>query len=119
MKEIAQIERIATLSESPSGLTLSSNATGPGQGVGGGGGGTSLVAQLVKNLPGFDSWVRKIPQRSSKLPSILGLPWCLSKESTAVWETWVQSLSWEDPLEQGMATHSSILVWRIPMDKGA
>ena len=28
-------------------------------------------------------------------------------------ETWVQSLSWEDPLEKGMATHSSILVWRI------
>ena len=31
-------------------------------------------------------------------------------------ETWVRSLSWEDPLEEGMATHSSILVWRIPMD---
>ena len=28
--------------------------------------------------------------------------------------TWVQSLSWEDPLEKGMATHSSILAWRIP-----
>ena len=27
---------------------------------------------------------------------------------------WVQSLGWEDPLEQGMATHSSILAWRIP-----
>ena len=34
-------------------------------------------------------------------------------------ETWVQSLGWEDPLEDGMATHSSILAWRIPMDKGA
>ena len=33
-------------------------------------------------------------------------------------ETWVQSLGWEDPLEEGMATHSSILAWRIPMDKG-
>ena len=32
-------------------------------------------------------------------------------------ETWVQSLGWEDPLEEGMATHSSILVWRIPMNK--
>ena len=30
-------------------------------------------------------------------------------------ETWVQSLGWEDPLEEGMATHSSILAWRIPM----
>ena len=29
-------------------------------------------------------------------------------------ETWVQSLGWEDPLEEGMATHSSILAWRIP-----
>ena len=30
-------------------------------------------------------------------------------------KTWVQSLGWEDPLEEGMATHSSILAWRIPM----
>ena len=37
----------------------------------------------------------------------------------AVWETWVQSLGWEDPLEEGMATHSSILAWRIPVDRGA
>ena len=34
-------------------------------------------------------------------------------------ETWVQSLGWEYPLEEGMATHSSILAWRIPMDRGA
>ena len=34
-------------------------------------------------------------------------------------ETWVRSLGWEDPLEEGMATHSSILAWRIPMDRGA
>ena len=34
-------------------------------------------------------------------------------------ETWAQSLGWEDPLEEGMATHSSILAWRIPMDRGA
>ena len=44
---------------------------------------TSLLAQVVKNLP-------------------------------AMWETWVWSLGWEDPLEKGMATHSSILDWRIP-----
>ena len=37
----------------------------------------------------------------------------------AMWETWVQSLGWEDPLEEGMATHSGILGWRIPMDRGA
>ena len=35
----------------------------------------------------------------------------------AVWETWVQSLGWEDPLGESMATHSSILAWKIPMDR--
>ena len=34
-------------------------------------------------------------------------------------ETWVQSLGWEDPLEEGTAIHSSILAWIIPMDRGA
>ena len=34
-------------------------------------------------------------------------------------ETWIRSLGWEDPLEEGMATLSSILTWRIPMDRGA
>ena len=34
-------------------------------------------------------------------------------------ETWVRFLGWEDPLEESMATHSSILAWRIPMDRGA
>ena len=38
---------------------------------------------------------------------------------SALWETWVRSLVREDPLEEGMATHSSILAWRIPMDRGA
>ena len=33
-------------------------------------------------------------------------------------EKWVQSLGWEDPLEEGMATHSGILAWRTPMDRG-
>ena len=41
------------------------------------------------------------------------------KNLPAMRETWVYSLGWEDPLEEGMATHSSILAWRIPMDKGA
>ena len=40
----------------------------------------------------------------------------LVKNPPAMCETWVQSLGWEDPLEEGMATHSSILAWRIPMD---
>ena len=37
----------------------------------------------------------------------------------AMQETWVRSLDWEDPLEEGMATHSSILAWRILTDRGA
>ena len=41
------------------------------------------------------------------------------KNPPATWETWVQSLGWEDPLEEGMATHSSILAWRISMDRRA
>ena len=49
---------------------------------------TSLVTQIVKNLP-------------------------------AMWETWVRSLSCRDSLGEGMATHSSNLAWRIPMDRGA
>ena len=40
------------------------------------------------------------------------------KNSPAMQETWVQSLGWEDSLEEGMATHSGILTWRIPMDRG-
>ena len=40
------------------------------------------------------------------------------KNPPAVQETWVQSLSWEDPLEEDMTTHSNIFAWRIPMDRG-
>ena len=38
----------------------------------------------------------------------------LVKNPVAMWETWVQSLGWKDPLEKGTATHSGILAWRIP-----
>ena len=38
----------------------------------------------------------------------------LVKNPLTMWETRVQSLGWEDPLEKGSATHSSILAWRIP-----
>ena len=43
----------------------------------------------------------------------------LVKNLLAVRETWVQSLGWEDSLEEGVATHSIILAWRIPVDRGA
>ena len=53
--------------------------------------------------------------------SILGTyqPGKMVKHLSTMWETRVQSLGWEDPLEEGMTTHSSILAWKIPLDKGA
>ena len=41
----------------------------------------------------------------------------MEKNSPAMQETWVQSLGREDPLAEGMATHSSLLAWRIPVDR--
>ena len=38
----------------------------------------------------------------------------LVENPPAMWETWVRSLGWEDPLEKGKAMHSSILAWKIP-----
>ena len=51
------------------------------------------------------------------------LPWGslvvqMVKNPPAMWETWVRFLVWEDRLKEGMATRSSILAWRIPMDRG-
>ena len=43
----------------------------------------------------------------------------LVKNLPAMQETWVRSLGWEDSLKEGVATHSTILAWRIPMDGGA
>ena len=81
----------------------------------------SLIAQLVKNLPAMQetlvrylgwedllerigyplqySWASLVPQLVKNLPAML--------------ETWVRFLGWEDPLDQGTATRSSILTWRI------
>ena len=42
----------------------------------------------------------------------------LVKNPLAMRETWVRSLGWEDPLEEGVATHAGILAWRFPMDRG-
>ena len=51
------------------------------------------------------SWASPLVQTVKNLPTMQ--------------ETWVQFLSWEDPLEEGIATHSIILAWRIPMGRGA
>ena len=54
----------------------------------------------------------------STIPLWASLVAQMVKNLPAMWETWVQSLGWEDPLEEDMATHSSILAWRIPIDRG-
>jgi len=68
--------------------------------------------------PQFNSSVGKIPYRRDRLPTpvFLGFPGGSDvKESTCN----EGNLGWEDSLEDGMATHSSILAWRVPMDRGA
>ena len=60
---------------------------------------------MKSNLPLQYSWASQVTRVAKNLP--------------ARQETLVRSLGWEDLLEEGMATHSSILAWRIPMDRGA
>ena len=50
-------------------------------------------------------------------PSVPSVVAQMVKNLPAMQETWARSLGWEDPLEEGMATHSSILAWRIPWTK--
>ena len=82
-----------------------------------------MVAQLVKNQPamqedpGSISGSRRSPGKGIGYP--LQFSWAslvaqMVKNMPAVQEIWVQSLGWEDPLEEGMTTYSSILAWRIP-----
>ena len=59
------------------------------------------------------------PLRNSKHGPGTSLAAPSVKNPLAMRETWVRSLVWEDPLKEGIATHSSILAWRIPMDRGA
>ena len=82
----------------------------------------SLIAKLVKNPPAMqetpvDSWVRKILRR--RIGYAFQYSWAslaarLVKNPPAMQETWVQFMGWDNPLEKGKATHSSILAWRIP-----
>ena len=60
--------------------------------------------------------VAKNPRNFSRLTAewLRTLVAQMVKNPPAMQETWVQSLGWEDPLKKGMATHSSILAWRIP-----
>ena len=82
--------------------------------------GSSLVAQLLN--PSSLSGLRSFPGEGIGYPLQYSRPSLVAqmvKNLPAMWKTWVQSLGWEKPLEKGMATHSGILAWRIPMDKGA
>ena len=67
---------------------------------GGGGGKCEALEVLVLIVSYSLNWASPVAQTVKNLP--------------AIQETWVQSLGWEDPLEKGIATHSSILAWRIP-----
>ena len=84
-----------------------------------------MISQLVKNSPAVQetsvqfpgSGLGRSPEEGIGYP--LQYSWAslvaqLVKNPPAVQETWVQSLDWEDPLEKGKATLSSILAWRIP-----
>ena len=83
----------------------------------------SLIPQLVKIPPAMQETPSLIPGSGRSAGEGIGYPlqysWAslvaqLVKNPSAMQETWVQSLTWEDPLEKGKATHSSILAWRIP-----
>ena len=72
--------------------------------------------------PSSDSGVLYVSSRSVYYNDLLGwitLFWASQvaqtvKKSPARWQTWVQSLGWENPLGKGEATHSSVLAWKIP-----
>ena len=72
----------------------------------------------LPSLPLRDS-LKASRHQSTSFPSFSGLFWAtlvvqIVKNPSAVQEIWVQSLGWEDSLEKVMATHSSILAWKIP-----
>jgi len=91
----------------------------------------------TKSLPGSSAGKKSacnagdpnfIPGSGRSPEEVIGYPFQYSwaslvvqvvKNPPAMWETWVPSLGWEDPLKGDMATHSNILAWEIPMDRGA
>ena len=87
----------------------------------------SLVAQLVKNPPALQE-TPSIPvlvrSPGKGIGYLLQYSWAslvaqLLKNPSAMQETWVCFLGWEDLLEEGIATHSHTLAWRIPRVRGA
>ena len=89
---------------------------------------TELSAQLVKNSPAMQGDPSSIPGLGISAGGGIGYPlqysWTslvaqLVKNPPVRQETWVQSLGWEDSLEKGKATHTSILAWRGPWSMGS
>ena len=83
-----------------SGKESTYNAGDPGSIAGSGGSPGEGIGYLLQY-----SWAFLVAQTIKNLPEM--------------WETWVPSLGWEDPLAETMTTHFSILAWRIRMDRGA
>jgi len=101
------------------------------------GNGNSLQCSCLENRRDGEAWwaaVYGVAQRRTRLKRLsssskeglsypLQYSWAflvtqMVKNLPAMQETWVQFLVWEDTLEESMATHSSVLAWRIPMDRG-
>ena len=85
------------------------------------GGKPTRVPEMVLTCVTFENTSRQNCLFSGTPTSIIwsSLVAQLVKNPPAMQETWVRSLGWEDPLEEGMATHSSIFAGRIPVDRGA
>ena len=79
---------------------------------------TALKTWILKSIrPYSTSYTYLLLERrvTEGLPCTVGFPGgSVAKNPHAMQETWVWSLGWDDPLEKGMATHFSILAWRIP-----
>ena len=88
------------ISRSSAGKESSCNAGDPGSNPGSG----RTPGEAI-GYPFQDSWASVVAQMVKNLP--------------AMWETWGRYLGWGDPLEEGLATHSSVPAWRILMDRGA
>ena len=84
-------------------------------------GGRPVVTRAVcyADVKWFIFLKKKLKEIMSKFYLYPSIPWAslMVKNLPAVQKTWIQSLGQEDPLEKGMATHSSILAWRNPMDR--
>ena len=84
-----------SFSGSSAGKEFTCNAGDPGSILGSGSSPGEGIGYLLQYF-----WASLVAQTVKNLP--------------AMWETWIQSLGWEDALEKGKATHSNIVAWRIP-----